>query len=133
MNVKHTPWSIGKWFSRHNRQHIPILDSEKRTIVITWPEKTDISENDVANAKAMAAAPELLEVVKLEDEYYEKFEFMYNGRLYKKPENEDSARRLLARLRKEAIEKATNKPAGKVFVPFSVEAPRLTPQPTPRK
>lgn len=66
---KHTPgpWEVGKIYTSRNKEFIPVnVKSENcvYTIINTVPLKNNATDEDKANAKLIAAAPDMFEIVK---------------------------------------------------------------------
>lgn len=73
-NVKHTagPWDLAKVYTSRKKEYLPVVKRSEKvvyTVAIITPLQFKTTEEDRANAKLIAAAPELLEtLVCLKDE-----------------------------------------------------------------
>lgn len=65
-NTKFTPgpWNVGKLYLNRTKEHIPV-NAPFGTIVITTPKIKKATEEDWANARLIAVAPEMYELIEL--------------------------------------------------------------------
>lgn len=65
MKAKHTPgpWEVADFISNDKTRHLAVWKDEAITICLISPKETE-NDQDIANARLIAAAPDMLEELK---------------------------------------------------------------------